>query len=313
MEYYFDDIESCEQIEQFEDEYVYDVEMSDETHTFIANDILVHNSLYISFKPLLESCDWSGDPVDFILKLREYKLDSFFREKFDGYAEQFNTKNIQNFELEKIARSGLMIAKKKYILDIAWKDPGIKYKPQDLITYTGVEIIQSSTPRFTKKVLKELVYYLFKEGKNLNYAEVIRKLKEYKKEFVLQNADDICKAISLGDYEKYVLEDRKKITLGDKCPINVRSASVYNYLLFNSKWRSKYNLIKSGDKMKFYYAKGDYDVFGFLPGNYPYEFALEIDYSRQFEKTIVEPFNRFIRILGFNEIPGNLIYNIGLF
>ena len=59
--------------------------------------------------------------------------------------------------------------------------------------------------------------------------------------------------------------------------------------------------------------QGGMDVFGFTPGNYPYEFAPEIDYDRQFEKIIVEPFNRFIETLGFSAIPGNLIYARSLF
>ena len=55
MEYFLDDIESCECIGMFEDEYVYDIEVEDDTHTFIGNDILVHNSLYISYENLLKT------------------------------------------------------------------------------------------------------------------------------------------------------------------------------------------------------------------------------------------------------------------
>lgn len=271
------------------------------------------DSLYITFDHALQSCDWEGDPKDFILMLKDLKLNSYFKEKFDEYAKDHNTQNIQNFELEKIARNAIMLAKKKYILDIAWKDPGISYGPQEKITYTGVEIIQSSSPKFARKVLKELILYAFQNGKNIDYTETIKKLKEYRKEFSMQDPNDISKGVSIGDYEKYVLEDRKEIVLGDKCPINNRAAAVYNYLLFNSKWKSKYNLIRTDDKIKFYYSKGEYGVFGFIPGNLPYEFAPEIDYELQFEKVIVEPFNRIIEVLGFNSIPGNLIYNIGLF
>ena len=57
FEYFFDDIEICECVGCFEDEYVYDIEMLDETHTFIANDILVHNSLYISYENLVKTID----------------------------------------------------------------------------------------------------------------------------------------------------------------------------------------------------------------------------------------------------------------
>jgi len=313
MEFYFDEIESCEQIGNFEDEYVYDIEVNDNSHTFIANDILVHNSTYMTFQPILDSCDWKGSPKDFILKIKNLRIEGYLREKFEEYAEKFNTENLQYFELEKIAYSGLMMAKKKYVLDVAWKEPGIEYTPQEKLAYTGVEIVQSSTPKFAKKVLKNLVKYVFEMGKSLDYSDAVKRLKNYKKEFIMQDPDDISKSVSIGDYEKYVLDDRREITLGDKCPINVRSSAVYNFILFKSKWKSKYNFIKTGDKIKHYYAKGNYEVFGFLPGNYPYEFAPEIDYDRQFEKIIIEPFNRFIETLGLPSIPANLIYARSLF
>lgn len=282
----------------------------------LAKTVVVYNdtdSTYMTFQPVLDSCDWKGNPKDFILKLKELKLDSYFNEKFSEYAKKFNTENLQFFELEKIAYSGLMMAKKKYVLDVAWADPGIDFEPQEKLSFTGVEIVQSSTPKFARKALKELVKYIFSKGKKLDYSEAVKKLKDYKAQFIMQEPDDICKGVSIGDYEKYVLDDRKEIVLADKCPINVRSAAVYNHILFNSKFKSKYNLIKTGDKIKFYYSKGKEEVFGFIPGNYPYEFAPEIDYDRQFEKIIVEPFNRFIETLGFNPIPGNLIYARSLF
>ena len=51
-------ISRCEQIGYFDDEYVYDIEMNDETHTFVANNILVHNSIYSSYTDIIESTDW---------------------------------------------------------------------------------------------------------------------------------------------------------------------------------------------------------------------------------------------------------------
>ena len=43
----FENIDSIEVIDNTE-EYVYDIEV-DDTHNFIANDILVHNSIYVEF------------------------------------------------------------------------------------------------------------------------------------------------------------------------------------------------------------------------------------------------------------------------
>jgi len=313
MEYYFDDIESIEKIGEFDDEYVYDIEVDDDTHTFIGNDILVHNSTYITLKPIIDSCDWKGDPIDFILKIKDLRLDNYIAVKFDDYAKKFNTKNLQVLELEKISYSALMVAKKKYILDLAWNDPGIRHQPQKKIKPVGVEIVQGSTPPFSRKTLKGMLNTLFEYGKALEYAKVVKTLKEIKKQFVLQDPNEISKTVAIGDYEKYVLSDRKEIVLGDKCPVNVRSAAMYNHTLMNSKWKTKYNLIHTGDKIKWYYAKGEEGVFGFLPGNYPYEIAPEVDYDKQFEKAVIEPFNRFMIAAGFNPVPGSLIYAKSLF
>jgi DNA polymerase elongation subunit (family B) len=276
------------------------------------------DSALLTFDPLLKSCDAPKDKneiIDFISKIYELRLSDYLNKKFDEYAKERNTKNIQVLELEKISYSALMIAKKKYILDIAWRDSGVRSEPQEKILPTGVEIVQGSTPKFARMVLKDMLKIIFANGKNLKYEDVINKLKEYKRQFVFQDPDDISKTISIGDYEKYVREDRRTVDLMDKCPINVRAAAYYNHYLLNSKWKNKYNLIKTGDKIKHYYALGDSrtDAFGFLPSNYPYEFAPKIDYDLQFEKIIVEPLNRFIQPLGFNRIPGSLIFSRSLF
>ena len=313
MEFYFDEIESCEEIGTFEDEYVYDVEVDDDTHTFIANDILVHNSCYVTFAPVLKSCDYAGNPVDFILKIKELRLNAYLKKQFEIYAEKYNTKNIQDLELEKISYSAIMVAKKKYILDLAWKDPGVLYKPQEKIKFVGVEIVQGSTPKYARKVLKEMIKMVCEKGKSLKYADVVKKLREYKREYVMQNPEDIAKTQAIGDYEKYCLEDKREIRLADKCPQNVRAASIYNYKVYNSKWKTKYNTIKTGDKLKYYYTTDENEVFGFLPGNFPFEFASAVNYDLQFQKTIIEPFNRILISVGFNPVPDNLIYAQSLF
>ncbi len=82
IEYIFDEVESCEQIGSFEDEYVYDVEVDDNTHTFIANDILVHNSLFVSFKPAMDHCEWRHaykDELEFILALDKHRYAGYFK------------------------------------------------------------------------------------------------------------------------------------------------------------------------------------------------------------------------------------------
>lgn len=314
MEFYFDEIESCKKVGVFNNEYVYDVEVDDDTHTFIADDVLIHNSVYVTFEPILASCDYAGDKVKFILDITNHSLAPFVKQKYDEYAKRYNTKNIQNLELEKISRRAIMVAKKKYVLDLAWKDPGVFFEPQEKVKYVGIEIVQGSTPRYARKVLKDLVKMVLKDGKSLNYSDVIKKLKDIKADYIMQSPEDIAKTQAIGDYEKYVIEDKSKVTLALKCPQNNKAAAIYNHKVYNDKrLKKKYNILRTGDKVKFYYTNDEYEVFGFVPGNFPYEFAPPVNYDIQFAKTIIEPFNRIMVAVGFNPIPENLLYTRSLF
>ena len=78
----FSKIVSCEQIGEFDDEYVYDLEIDEEGYdnqTFFANDILVHNSNYVTFQEVVDSCDWKGDPKDLILQINEKRFKGYLK------------------------------------------------------------------------------------------------------------------------------------------------------------------------------------------------------------------------------------------
>ena len=53
--YKIENISEIEKLDDFEDEYVYDVEV-DDSHNFFANDILVHNSIYVEFGRVVRHC-----------------------------------------------------------------------------------------------------------------------------------------------------------------------------------------------------------------------------------------------------------------
>ena len=54
-------------------------------------------------------------------------------------------------------------------------------------------------------------------------------------------------------------------------------------------------------------------VFGYLPGNFPYQLAPKIDIDRQFEMFILEPLNRIIIPSGMPRLNRSLAYTISLF
>ena len=117
-------------------------------------------------------------------------------------------------------------------------------------------------------------------------------------------------AVKDGNKKQNAKEKEKKLAV----PIHIRSAAVYNNMLLTKqkKYLSKYELLKSGDKVRFYYT-GENDVFGFVPDNFPVEFAPPVDIDVQFEKSILAPINRIVTAMGYDEIPPGLTYNVGLF
>lgn len=309
LNYQFEEIESCECIGNFEDEYVYDLEMEDQTHTFIANDILVHNSLYINFDMVKNTLDgWDKNGEELILAIYEHRLKEYYQKCFTLYAKKRNTENIQDFELELIARSAIWLAKKKYVLNTTWKDPGIFQKSLSKVKFKGIEVVQSSTPLFSRNKIVDLIKYLLDPDVEFNQKEFAQTLKKAKEEFKLSSIDDIAKGGKIGDYEKFILNDTTNFTLAPKCPIHVRAAGWYNLTLNQNKLKSKYLMIRTGDKTKWYFTKEkECDVFAYLPNNFPMEFAPEIDYDRQFSSVMLDTINRFLKAIGQPELPPNLI------
>ena len=101
------------------------------------------------------------------------------------------------------------------------------------------------------------------------------------------------------------------------CPIHVRASAYHNYLLNSSKYKDKYPLLRSGEKVNYYFVKtksiADNNVFAYAQGTFPYEYAPPIDYDMQFTKTILDPINRFIEVMGYNNISPNLFMINALF
>ena len=163
IEYIFDDVESCEMIGEFEEEYVYDIEVNDDTHTFIANDILVHNSLYVSMTPLMKSVGFNPNENDtltknFIIHVDHIFIKPLFDKFLDDYAAQYHVHNLHDFELETISKSALFLKKKHYLNNIVWED-GVNYESLSYFYPKGIEIIRSSTPPFVRKNIYRFMKY----------------------------------------------------------------------------------------------------------------------------------------------------------
>lgn len=280
------------------------------------------DSSYITLQPVIDSCNIPHEQeTEFVLALNECILADYLNSRFEAYAMRYNCpKNIEKFELEKIARSVIMLAKKKYVMDISWKEPDVHVSPQHAIVYKGIEVIQGSTPNFCRDEMKEFIKYVLKEIDEHGIPKfdgVVNKLKELKVKFSMQNPNEICKSFGMSDYEKYIHNDKLATGVvyeqGITTPIHVRAAATYNNMLYNKakRYKSKYKIIHKGDKVKFYYVT-DTDVFAFLPNEFPVEFAPKMNIDLQFEKMVLEPLNRIIEACGYSKVSSSLTYSKGL-
>jgi hypothetical protein len=77
----------------------------------------------------------------------------------------------------------------------------------------------------------------------------------------------------------------------------------------------KYEAIRSGTKIKYYYVKdrSANDIFAYIRGSYPIEFAPEIDLDEQFNKCILSPINSIIEPLGMPAISKRLSVLVDIF
>jgi len=310
IEYYFDDIESCEMIGEFEDEYVYDIEVDDETHTFIANNILVHNSLYISFAPMIKSVGYTGDELDFILHIDRVFIEKLYNGWLDEYAAKYGVKNIHNFELETINRSALHIQKKHYINNVAWED-GLFYESMSYFYPKGVEIVKSSTPPFVRENIYEFLRYIFANPNNLDIRKILLIVKDLKKQFMMANIEDISMTSSCSNYPIKVIDDVTDVVCVKGAHFAVKAAALHNYLLNkNSEYKTKYDNIRGGRIKYFYCNHIKNPIFAYQRGLYPYEICekegVKIDYDEQFDVTMLSIINRFLEPIGLPTINKRL-------
>jgi DNA polymerase elongation subunit (family B) len=268
------------------------------------------DSLYVTFEPVMRSCGFKGDELDFILHLDRVMIKDIFKKYLDEYGARFGVKNIHDFELETINKSALHIQKKHYINNVAWED-GIFYENLSYFYPKGVEIVKSSTPPFVRENIYDFLRYLFGNPYNLNIRTILKLVKDMKRQFMMANIEDISMTTSCSNYETKVLDDVTDVVCVKAAHFGVKAAAFHNYLLnSNSEYKVKYDMIKGG-RIKYYYCKHPKaERFAYLRSFHPTEITekenVKIDYDLQFDKTFLSIVNRFLNPIGLPTINKRL-------
>jgi DNA polymerase elongation subunit (family B) len=299
-----------------------EVKFLDEVDFILVDGKWIKNRKFVAFvkeNNIEDKLKWNwAHELDFIQGLDYYRYAGYFKKCLEDYAASYGVTNKEDFELERISESVIYLAKKKYIQHIVHED-GLDYDRLTYIYPKGVELVRSSTPLFARDKIVNIIKYLFTNPDTFTIRELLKLVKNLKKEFDLcvpDKIDDICMQSSCSNYHEKVLNDKDKLEFVNGAHFAVKASAYYNHLLYKNKdLQAKYELIKSGSKIKYYYVKNSTlgKVFAYMRGSYPIEMAPEIDLDEQFAKCILSPINSIIEPLGLPEITKRLSVVLDIF
>ena len=269
------------------------------------------DSLYVSFAPIMKSVNFDGIDDDewgkrFILHMDEIYVHPMINRWLDVYANKFGVKNVHDFELETISKSVLFLKKKHYLKNIVWED-GVSHSDMTNYEPKGIEIIRSSTPPFVRENIYRVINYLFKNVGHVNIYEVLKIVKQIRREFELADIEEISMTTSCTNYSSKVLDDTLSMKCVNAAHFGVKSSCFHNYLLNkHPEYKLKYDLIKSG-RIKYFYCDSPLNpVFAYTRSFFPKEICdmehIHIDYQTQFYKSFTVIVNSFLEPIGLPPI-----------
>lgn len=292
MEY---EIEEVESVEFLNDDYqdVYDVGMTYNPHTFFANDILVHNSVYLDFSKLLDSIGYKykDKPLDktknFIIYNKQKTNEEIYGKISEDGAQSGGLSLKERIELEEKSTSlqnlvSNFINKSMEDLTIVkcnCKNNLISFKREvvasrgcfleakryvlhalnsegtemDKLKTTGLDLVRSSTPIIVQDALKDIITSILKEDDEAKAADMLR---DFRKEFFKSDPAAIAKPSGINNLTEY----SERMDEGDykAIPSHVRCAYVYNKMLEERpEISTTYDKVYDGTKIKWLYLKND--------------------------------------------------------
>ena len=260
------------------------------------------DSIYLNLGPLVRSVDSirSSDDSERIVSIlnqfAENKIVPFIDESYDELSEYLNCmERTLVMKRECIAEKGIWTAKKRYILNV-WDNEGVRYNEPKL-KMMGIEAVKSSTPAPCRVYIKECLDIIMAGTED----EVIKYIDEKRKEFSNLSVEDISFPRTANNLSKF--KDPSTV-YRKSTPIHIRGALLFNHYLKEKGIKSRFNVIESGEKVKYVMLKtpnpiGE-NVVSFI-NKLPSEFGLQsyIDYDTMFEKGFIDPLKGILDVIGW--------------
>jgi DNA polymerase elongation subunit (family B) len=257
------------------------------------------DSVYIKaakFLQFYKGPDNDHDKTAYLDKVCHEAMAPFIAKKYEELFEYMNAYgNHMAMKREAIAPVGVWTAAKRYILNVLNLEGVVYDEPK--LKMTGIEAIRSSTPQSCRDAIKDALKIIMKKDEK----GLQRFVSDFREKFGKLQFEDMSSPRSVKELEKYECTTQiyKKGT-----PINVKGALIYNHFLKKNKLNNKYEVINSGQKIKYSYLKEPNPLRASViacPGRLPKELGLEeyIDYDMQFEKAFLQPIKTIAGVCGW--------------
>lgn len=258
--------------------------------------------------------DTDEKKIQFILEFNKEFLDKQNTEWCENIYNPRNGNSIHEFELETISRAMIGIRKKNYLKAYAFSK-GKFFNPYKL-SATGIELVKSSSPGFCRdklpKILNKLMFELNSHNKEEFTMEFIHTMQQLRREFYMSDLEYISQSVNIGNYKKFVIDDKDSLEFEKGCPPSVHAIARYNYLAHKN---GHDDLIVRSGKIKYYNTKlgeNRNGFFGYPSGMLP-DWAPPMNKIVQWEKTVIGPINRFLEVMDIPKLLPSETQQMSLF
>ena len=294
------------------EDYVYDIEVQN-SHSFFADDILVHNSFYYNIENIVKrkfgedvSASTPG-VIDWVDNFEKKVVQKIIQDSIEEYAEILNIQDPSQIGVEReiISDRAFFVAKKRYAARVLDSE-GVRFSLDDpYIKAMGLEIARSSTPTWVKKKLQESIQVILD---NDQYG--VRKWRdETKLQYTSQPIEEICavQGVSSLDYD-----------IRDKgVPQGSKAALAHNNWIKQQGLEDEIPLLQPGEKYKRCYLLTP-NRFGSEIISFESSRVAKIieedgifDYATNFQKQFEQPLERMVESMNYDirDVPtfGNLL------
>lgn len=206
--------------------------------------------------------------------------------------------NKLSFKLEVIGDKAIWVAKKKYVIRVHSSE-GVIYKSPKFKS-VGLEMVKSSTPKFIREKLGDLLPIIFDKGES-----AVHDFLECSYEaFLKLDTNEISIPKGMNNMSAFKGEGYQLCKKGT--PMQVRAALAYNHMIKKVGVETKYQPIPNDSKIRYLYLKtpnpvGENIIAYPVDGELPKEFNLKdkIDVHTMWEKTMLASVEILLKPIGW--------------